>query len=267
MKEYLSFCSSCCTCYCCQVENITLVFNLQPAYAWFKESDPQTERCSLTNEALSAFIDSLSLPWCLRWDYFLRLQHIHRSSKQRAGGMQSKYRVFWRNKTLLIYDMSKRINVWELRWNQGKNKWNATGLFPHNSFSMLISRRFIVLSTQPVIAEVQSWIILPVFVLHISMKDISSGVTGLGVAPGWAIWCLSHHHNNVSPPPRAPSPWSPLTHDKHTKSRLERDEPHAPARALIPVTNLVTVSRVSFEAEWRKTSKTAVDLIYCLINN
>lgn len=139
--------------------------------------------------------------------------------------------------------------------------------FPHNSSSILISRRFIILSMQRIIAEVQSWIKSPVFVLHISMRGISSGVTGLGVAPGWAIWCFSHHHNNVSPPPRAPSPWSPLTHDKHTKSRLERDEPHAPARALIPVANLVTVSRFFFDAERRKTTKTAVDLIYCLINN
>lgn len=45
------------------------------------------------------------------------------------------------------------------------------------------------------------------------------------VALWWVIWFFSHHHNNnVSTPLGAPSPWSPLTHDKHTMRRLECDE-------------------------------------------
>lgn len=64
----------------------------------------------------------------LRWDCLSRL---HTSAVQwtKGWGIQSKHSVFWRNKTVLIHNVSRRTNAWEPRWNQRNNKWNATRRF------------------------------------------------------------------------------------------------------------------------------------------
>lgn len=80
----------------------------------------------------------------------------------------------------------------------------------------------------------------------------------------WLIWCSPHHHNNAWAPPRAPSPWSPRAHDKHTMRRLECDCNTLHLHKIsMPAALAPTFAHISL---WRWMDQ-AVDLIYHLMNN